>query len=173
MRTKKTTRVMASILFTVLFAISGLTQVLPKHPVCVTGEMKVKAGATSTVLGVSGLSYVGADLTAGYRELDEILVVNTSDSITGAVFVAKSELGVSTLLETYNTILPGDSATSRPRVTIDTQTIAGHMISNNVLVATTTVVTDYERPSFKNILITITNAPSAKDGVFLYMIKAH
>lgn len=143
-----------------------------KTPVYVTGTITVPASATSTTVYPNNLAYVGVDGIQSYRELKEIMIKNQSESLTGQVFVVSRDLGVETPLATYTNLLPETSTGSSPTVSWIKESSAVWVVTNDVPLAVTNVVTGYKAPTFRELSITVTNLPSAKASTLWYMIKA-
>lgn len=143
-----------------------------KTPVYVTGSITVPASATSTTVYPENLAYVGAGGVQSYRELKEIMIKNQEGSLTGQVFVASHDLGVETILATYTDLLPETSTGSSPTVSWIKESSAVWVVTNDVPLAVTNVVTGYKAPTFRELSITVTNLPSTKASTLWYMIKA-
>ena len=107
-----------------------------------------------------------------YRELDEFMVRNFSGTGTGTVTVSALDIGVTTQVYNAGSHIPDYSTISYPRRTQAVQSIAGYVVTGNVAVATSTVVSNYVPYAASKLLIKITQPASATANVYKYSIRA-
>lgn len=146
-----------------------------QHSIYVTGVIKVPAGVTNVVHFPEGLGYTSDGVKVGYRELDEVLFINSTGTGTGTVTLSSYDIGLATTIATYSNIVPTASATSKPQITHVAESTASFLVtgvSNDVVVATNTITTKYTSPTFRDLKINIGQKASTVDNTYRYMIKA-
>ena len=140
-----------------------------QNPYGVSGDITVAAGVTTNYTDV-----VLDDLGRGvyFRELDEFIFLNASGTATGTVTVSSVDIGVTTQVYNAGIHIPGYSTVSYPRRAQEVQTWAGFVVTGNVAIAKSTVVTRNDPYMAKRLLIKITQPASATANVYKYSIRA-
>lgn len=160
---------------TVLFLtciVSLQARDVDQYSVYVSGVIKVPAGITNVVHFPEGLGYTSDGVKVGYRELDEVLFVNSTGTGTGTVTLSALDIGVATTIGTYSNIVPSANSGSKPRVTYIAESTASFLVSNNVVIPKTIITTKYTSPTFRDLKINIGQKASTVDNTYRYMIKA-
>jgi hypothetical protein len=136
-----------------------------------SGEVVVAAGATNgfdqAVLG----DLVGP-FAGGCLDLDEFKVYNVSGTGTGTVTLLESDIGVETQLYNAGSHIPGYSTVSYPRRTQERSSTAGWVVTNDLIVAKASVVSDYEKYTVRTVKIKVAQPVSATPNVYRWCIKA-
>ena len=103
----------------------------------------------------------------GHRGARGLLPENTL-----AGFDRTLDIGVTTQVYNAGSHIPGYSTVSYPRRAQEVQTWAGFVVTGNVAIAKSTVVTRNEPYMAKRLLIKITQPASATANVYKYSIRA-
>lgn len=140
-----------------------------QSPYGVSGDITLAAGVTTNYTEVA-LDDVGRGVH--FRELDEFIFKNSSGTATGTVTVSSLDIGVTTQVYNAGSHIPGYSTVSYPRRAQEVQTWAGFVVTGNVAIAKSTVVTRNEPYMAKRLLIKITQPASATANVYKYSIRA-
>ena len=140
-----------------------------QSPYGVSDDITVAAGVTTNYTEVA-LDDVGRGVY--FRELDEFIFRNASGTATGTVTVSSLDIGVTTQVYNAGSHIPGYSTVSYPRRAQEVQTWAGFVVTGNVAIAKSTVVTRNDPYMAKRLLIKITQPASATANVYKYSIRA-
>ena len=133
------------------------------------GEITVAAGETNVVSGDILLGDKSGDI--GYRDLDSFEIINSSGTGTGTVTLVSSDMADTTILSA-GAHIPGASTLNYPLRSYTEQSIAGWVVTGNVAVATSTIVTGYAKYGVRRAHIQITQPASATANTYRWLIKA-
>lgn len=163
--------------------VAGSMALAQTRPVYKTGTATMPAGETNLYINVEGLKVVGDDLLLTYLKLDQVAFKNVSGTATGTVTFYSVDLNNDNQMEQIANVIPGAYSSTFPRrsVPLQSQTIAGWVVTNDladataviVPVSTTVVTTNYVPYTFRQLKLFINQAAtSATDNVYQYLIKA-
>jgi len=157
------------ILLAVMFMMTGFC-VMAQSPFYAAGDITVAAGVTNVVK--DDITLYDTSGPCAFRELEEFIVKNVSGTGTGTVTLLSVNIGVETQIMNAGSHIPGYSTISYPRRTAEVQSWAGWVVTGNVAVAKSTVVTNYEKYGVRKLKINIAQPASATANVYRYSIKA-
>lgn len=157
------------ILMAVMFMMTGFC-VMAQTPFFAADDITVAAGVTN--VAVDNIVLADNNGPVAFRELDEFIVKNVSGTGTGTVTLLSVDIGVETQIMNAGSHVPGYSTISYPRRTAEVQSAAGWVVTGNVAVAKSTVISDYVKYGVRKLKINIAQPASATPNVYRYSIKA-
>ncbi len=159
---KKGAMVFAMLMLIVSFAVA--------QSVYVGDTITVAAGITNLTTDAVSIHDPGGPVM--YREVEEFLVINASGTGTGTVYLISSEIGIDTTIASAGAHVPGASSVNYPLRAFTEQSMAGWVVTGNVAVAKSTVVTGYENYKARTLKVKITQPASATANTYRWAVKA-
>jgi hypothetical protein len=155
-----------------VMAIVGMVMVacciMAQGRVYKTNTITVPAGVTNVATSFS----ICDDGTTNYRYLDCVKFIHETGPGTGTITVVSMDIGIETAVYNAGAHVPSYSTVSYPRREQAMNTSAGWVVTNNVIVAKSTVDTAYDKYACRIIKINIAQPSSALANTYRYSLFA-
>lgn len=134
------------------------------------GEITVGAGVTN--VSTDTINLFDDARSIGFRHLKEMTFENVSGTGTGTITVASVDMGVTDTVFNAGEHIPAATTIAYPYRTNAVQSIAGWVVTGDVAVAKSTIVSNYAEFNVRQLKIKIEQPASATATIYRYTIKA-
>lgn len=153
---------------TIVGAVMIAVCIMAQSPVYKTGTITVPAGTTN----VTHVFSICDDGQPNFRLLDCVKFIHDTGPGTGTISVVEMDIGIETAVYNAGSHVTGWSTVSYPRREQAVKTSAGWVVTNDVIVAKSTVDTAYEKYACRVIKINVAQPSSALVNTYKYALYA-